>query len=211
MARRTLTRAESKRVTRERLLASAARVLKKHGYHGASLAKVADEAGYTVGAVYSNFSGKEDLLLALIEQQSAEIAERVVAAAAGTPDALEKLRRGADEWMRFLAEHPELYGVFMEFWAVAVRNPAIARRNAELWGAVRSAIGSLIEQHAKDLGRALTMPAEQVGAAVMALADGLAIQRLESSAAIPDGLLGALLERLVPVLTEPGAGVTARS
>jgi AcrR family transcriptional regulator len=189
-------------MTRERLLGAAARVLARRGYHGASLAEIAAEAGYTVGAVYSNFDGKEDLLLALVEQQSLRIAERIVAATADSKDAMAKLRRGADEWIAFLDEQPELYAVFVEFWTVSVRKPVIAERNAELWGAVRRAIGSLIEQHARALGRTLTLPAEQVGAAVMALGDGLAIQRLEGSDAIPDELLATLLAALVPALAQ---------
>ena len=195
-----LTREESKQVTRQRLLAAATRVLARRGYHGASLAEIAAEAGYTIGAVYSNFDRKEDLLLALVEQESLRIAERIVAATADVEDAVEKLRRGADEWMAFLAEQPELYAVLIEFWTVSVRNRAIADRNAELWGTVRSAIGSLIEEHVRAAGMALTLPAEQVGAAVMALGDGLAIQRLEGSDAIPDELFGELVGRLIPAL-----------
>ena len=202
MPRRPLTRAESKQVTRERLLAAAERVLTRRGYHGASLSEIAGEAGYTIGAVYSNFDSKEDLLLALVERESLRIAQRIVAATTDVEDAVEKLRRGADEWMAFLAEQSALYTVFIEFWTVSVRNRAIAGRNAELWGRVRSAIGSLITEHVHAAGKALALPAEQVGAAVMALGDGLAIQRLEGSNAIPDELFGELVGRLVPALVE---------
>lgn len=59
----------------------------------------------------------------------------------------------------------------------------------------------LVEGHARMEGRALTLSAEQVGAAVMVLGDGLAVQRLEAFEAIPESLLGTLLDVLIPALT----------
>ena len=63
-----LTRAEQQRRTRERLLAAAAEVFAEHGFGGASLDAIANRAGYTRGAVYSNFADKTELLLALFDQ-----------------------------------------------------------------------------------------------------------------------------------------------
>ena len=41
----------------------------RRGFHGASVEEVADVAGYTKGAVYSNFAGKDDLFLAVLESR----------------------------------------------------------------------------------------------------------------------------------------------
>ena len=76
-----MTREESRQHTRRRLLDAAARVFAKRGYRGASVEEISSEAGYTIGALYSNFSGKEEVLLALLEQRVAQIAERIVTAA----------------------------------------------------------------------------------------------------------------------------------
>lgn len=163
-------------------------MFRRRAFHQASVAEIAAAAGYTVGAVYSNFGGK---------QVGAEIAT----ATEGAGDTPEKLRRGAAAGIAFLDRDPDLYAVFMEFWAVAVRSPELRARNAELWGAVRAELGGLVERHAKSAGERLTLPAEQVGAAIMALGDGLAVQRLEAPDAVPDALLGSLFEALVPALT----------
>ncbi len=61
-----LTRAEAQAQTRRRLLDGAAVVFARRGFHGASLEEVADEAGYSKGAVYSNFVSKEELFLAVL-------------------------------------------------------------------------------------------------------------------------------------------------
>jgi len=65
-----LTRDERRAQTRERLIDAAADVFNRLGYHGASLEAVADAAGYTKGAVYSNFASKADLFVALAERRS---------------------------------------------------------------------------------------------------------------------------------------------
>jgi len=61
------TQAERSARTRNALLESAARALSRYGYGNLVLEQVASEAGYTRGALYHQFNGKEDLALAVIE------------------------------------------------------------------------------------------------------------------------------------------------
>src|SRR5512143_1004697 len=70
--RRPLTHAQQNAETRRRLLASARRIFLRKGFHAASLADVAKDAGYTKGAVFSQFESKADLFLALLEMRSSE-------------------------------------------------------------------------------------------------------------------------------------------
>jgi AcrR family transcriptional regulator len=62
-----LTRAESQAETRAKLLDAAAMVIAERGYTGASVETIAEAAGFSKGAVYSNFASKEALVLALVE------------------------------------------------------------------------------------------------------------------------------------------------
>ena len=62
-----LTREQKQALTREKLLRSALEVLALDGYDGASVERIADEAGFSKGAFYSNFSSKEEILLELLE------------------------------------------------------------------------------------------------------------------------------------------------
>ena len=70
--RTRLTNQERVALTRQRLLAAAATVFARRGYHAASVEEVASEAGYSTGAVYHHFKGKEDLFLALFEEHVTE-------------------------------------------------------------------------------------------------------------------------------------------
>lgn len=67
-ARTRLTRAESKAKTRDALLRAANRLFHRNGFAATTVDEIAEEAGVTSGAVYSNFATKEDLFLALIDE-----------------------------------------------------------------------------------------------------------------------------------------------
>jgi AcrR family transcriptional regulator len=202
MARTRLSRVESKEQTRRRLLEAAARVFRRRGYRGASVEAIVAEAGYTVGAMYSNFEGKDDLLLALLEQEIGKITKRVVAAAAEAEDAIEKLRRGALEWMAVLDEEREFYVLLIEFWTLWVRDPELRSEHAKRFAALRRTLGGLVEEQTRQLGLSLRLSPEEVGAAVVALADGLSLQRLADRGAFSDDLLATLLATLIPALAE---------
>src|ERR1700741_5490992 len=73
-----LTRAQSRAQTRERLLEAARGVFARSGFHGASVDEMASAAGYSTGALYSNFDGKEDLCLLLMEPEIDEHSREVV-------------------------------------------------------------------------------------------------------------------------------------
>jgi AcrR family transcriptional regulator len=193
MAGHRLRRDESKARTRARLIAAARKVFVERGFHGASIEAIAQEAGYTIGALYSNFDGKSDLFLAVFEQYQADRAQEIQAAveAAGAPD--ERPAEGAAQWMEKLAGEPGWFPLFMEFWAYAVRDEELRRRFAIPLGAVRVAIGRLVEHQAQELEIELPLPAEQIGTAIKALGNGIALEKIADPEAVSDDLLGAFL------------------
>lgn len=69
MTRVRLTREERKQETRRHLLEAGAAVFARMGFHGASIDKIVEEAGYTKGAFYAHFDSKEALFLLLFEEQ----------------------------------------------------------------------------------------------------------------------------------------------
>jgi len=67
--RTRLSREESRALTRSRVITAAGEVFAERGFHAASLEDVADRAGYSIGAVYSNFRSKDDLFLSLMTER----------------------------------------------------------------------------------------------------------------------------------------------
>src|SRR5438552_12572753 len=126
-----LTREQSKANTRERLLDAARGVFASNGFHGASVEEIASRAGYSTGALYSNFDGKEDLFLALMEREIDEHAREIARAVNARASVAERASGGARQWMTMIEREPELLLLFMEFWAYGVRDGEIRPKVAE--------------------------------------------------------------------------------
>ncbi len=196
-AARRLSRDERKAETRTALLDAAGRVFARRGYHAAAVDEVAEEAGFSTGALYSNFDGKEDLFLALLQREIGRQVDAVAAVVADRETLDERARGGAEYWIEFLDREPELVLLFMEFWAFAVRNPEVRSRFAARYAEVRSSLARIIEQGARELGVELARPPEQLAMAIDALADGFALQKLADPDSVPDELFGDALTILL--------------
>jgi AcrR family transcriptional regulator len=209
MPRRRMTRAESQAQTRSELLAAAGRVFTRRGYERASIAEIADEAGYSHGAVYSNFEGKEDLFLALYEQWVAGRIADIEATWSQDATLAERARAVADEFMHWLASDPAPFLLRLEFAVRAAHDRELQQRLATRVGAVPLAIGRLIEAASREQGPALTMPADELALCFQALSLGLALETLNNPGTVRpelNGELAALVVEALEARTRPGTG-----
>src|SRR4051794_10630567 len=126
MAARRSRREERREETRAELVEAAARVFARRGFHGASIDQIAREAGYSTGAIYWHFEGKDDLFLAVYE---AYATARVREWGEGRDSAGGEPPRGAgpyaDQWMARLARDPEFLMLSLESLAPAWRTPPL--------------------------------------------------------------------------------------
>ena len=193
-----MTRAESQAQTRADLIAAAARVFKRRGYERASIADIADEAGYSHGAVYSNFEGKEDLFLALYEQWVARRVAEIDATWSEQGTLAERARAAADEWMHRLTSEPAPFLLRLEFAVRATHDRDLQQKLATRVGAVPLAMRRLIESAAQE--EALALPPEELALTFQALSLGLALEALTNPAAVRPGLNGDLAALVVEAL-----------
>jgi AcrR family transcriptional regulator len=134
MAIEPLTPERRRQQTREHLLRAAARVFADRGYHGASLDEVATVAGFTKGAVYSNFKNKEDLFLALFKEnydREMDALEETLETSSGDPQSrlahfVAFTRADAP------AGDPNVGLLYQEFCLYAARNPSARKRLTEI-------------------------------------------------------------------------------
>src|SRR5580692_10176637 len=117
-----MTREQSRANTRDRLLAAARSVFARSGFHGASVEEIASEAGFSTGALYSNFESKEDLFLVLMEAEIEAHASEISEAVRAKASVAERATGGARQWMAMIEREPESLLLFMEFWAYGVRD-----------------------------------------------------------------------------------------
>jgi AcrR family transcriptional regulator len=185
-----LTRAESAARTRARLLAAAERVFFERGFHAASLEAVAEEAGLTKGAVYSQFESKADLFLAFQEERNEQTVRRTGAwfAALGPGDRPVDLV--IDYWREKLLHDPAEYTLLViEFWASACRDPEIQRRFSDQHERLLATTGKPLEEAASRLGVVLPLPAVELLRLAAGIAHGLELERLMNPAKIDERML----------------------
>ena len=204
-----LTREQSRANTRERLLRAARSVFARSGFHGASVEEIASEAGFSTGALYSNFTGKEDLFLVLMEREIDEHAREISEAVRTRASMAERATGGARQWMTMIEREPEVLLLFMEFWAYGVRDAQVRPKVAARFAQVRELLTRLIADGVREFDLELDIPAEQLAVAIDALADGIARQKLADPDAVPDELMGRVLSVLLAGAARP-AGTAAR-
>jgi AcrR family transcriptional regulator len=170
-----MTRAESKQQTRAAVLRAAREVFARDGFHGATLDRVADEAGFTKGAVYSAFDSKADLFMAVYE---ARVAERSARAVQEHQTFAQAAAATVGEWRRIMREQRSWSAALTEFWVYASRDPDLRERFRAAHQAWRRTLGSSIEAAAAAEGRRLPMSGERLATAIMALGNGLALEGL---------------------------------
>jgi AcrR family transcriptional regulator len=206
-----MTREQSKANTRERLLAAARSVFARSGFHGASVEEIASKAGFSTGALYSNFDGKEDLFLVLMEREIDEHAREISEAVRARASVAERATGGARRWMTMIEREPELLLLLMEFWAYGVRDAQIRPKVAAQFAHMREVLTRLIAESVREFDLELDIPAEQLAIAIDALADGIARQKLADPEAVPDELMGRVLSLVFAGATRPAGGTDTRS
>ena len=115
-------RKEKQARTRAKLMSSASKLFCRHGLEQASVDEIAQDAGYTKGAFYSNFKSKEELFLAMLDQKFGEEIERIEEALHTDEAPEEAARHAGEDLMRFMRSDPEWERLYLEFVAYAGRN-----------------------------------------------------------------------------------------
>jgi AcrR family transcriptional regulator len=201
-----LSRAEQNDRNRALLLSAALRVFLSRGYHAATLEQIADEAGFSKGAVYSRFDSKADMFLALLTDRiAARAAENAAAVAeltsSGTVAGLIELAWQAER------ATPGWRLLVIEFRVLAARDPVLNRRYAAAHATTIDGIASVLSALAERDGISLAVPARQLAELLLAIETGLALEQLASPDAIDTRQAGAVHRQLAE-LASPPAGVS---
>jgi AcrR family transcriptional regulator len=198
MAFEPLTPERRRAMTRQHLLDAAAIVFARDGFSGATLDDIAATAGFTKGAVYSNFKSKDDLFLALLD-------DRIDRQLAITSDILEDsspvpseqlprvrdmLRSGAffsdDTWST----------LFLEFVLYSRRNPEAAAKLSASAQRSRAWVTGLIEMSHREAGITPKYQPEDLAKISLALFEGLGYYRMIDPTSVGEDLIDTVLDFL---------------
>ena len=200
------TRDEQREDTRRRLLDAARRVFLRRGFHASSLDLVAEEAGFTKGAVYSRFESKADLFLALLEERIAQRIAEMEAEASRQHGPVELGTAMGRQWDAKLRQDEAWSLLLIEFRLHAARNAALNRRYAALHARLRRAIAAMIERETREVGEQMPIDAEDVARAALALGTGAVLERAVEGDAFPPHLSERMNRALVEGLRAEAVG-----
>jgi AcrR family transcriptional regulator len=193
MARKRLNREESRAQTRQALLAAAAKVIAKRGFGGTSVEDVAKEAGYTRGAFYSNFKGKDDLFIELLRDDHGEMLEtfrEVFRSTADIKDLAGRLRMFYGQVFRS-SDHCLLW---MEARLHAVRHAAFRSRLSKLLEENYAHITGFVERYCELTGEAPPIPARELAIGLCSLAESIKFAHIVDPVQVDDGVANRVLE-----------------
>jgi AcrR family transcriptional regulator len=159
------------------LVEAARRVLARDGVKGATLRGVASEAGVPLGTLSYVFGSKEQLLKAVIQDVTEEIAE-VLAESAQTDRGLEQAIRAGIEtfWTRLVADERWLQVMQYELVMYSLRTPGLdhlARWQTERYCRI---VAAWCQQAANDAGELCAVPFDALARVMVASVDGIILQ-----------------------------------
>jgi AcrR family transcriptional regulator len=202
---------------RDRILVAAARVFSEKGYHSSTIADVVRESGLSVGAIYTYFSGKDELIRLTCDQIAAQGLDELAERLAPARTTAERMAIAIRLFVETIDDYDGAPGQIslVQAWAEADREPGVremlAARRERLVGAGRYLMAQGIASG--ELPDWLDVDAVTRG--FLGLLDGLLLQRIEAGSAYrPVDLerrAGAILELMLaagparPTLPEPVA------
>ena len=171
-----VTRAQRQAQTRVKLIEVARVMFLDDGYAATSLDKVAIRAGFSKGAVYSNFAGKEELCMAVLDAIHSEQIDGVVEAFSGPGGLSERIDAFA-AWARDGLSQPRWTALETEFGAVARHSTYVADSLRSRHREIRAAIEELVREVSEAEGLRLPMPVDRAATALLSLGIGLGALR----------------------------------
>ncbi|WP_082599355.1 TetR/AcrR family transcriptional regulator [Nocardioides sp. Root151] len=163
--------------TRQRLLDAALVVFAREGFGRSTVEQVCEQAGFTRGAFYSNFTSLDELFLAIWEQRSDEMQSDLAAFLTQEPPPVTSLREAVEHVLSAVPLDDEWYRVTAEFTAHALRNPALRRVMAQREERIEAGLMPTLEALLARVGRRVIDPAA-LGPALVAVHDGTSVQCL---------------------------------
>ncbi|WP_409427941.1 TetR/AcrR family transcriptional regulator [Mycobacterium sp. SMC-11] len=172
------TRVQQQERTRARLLLAGEQAYLEKGFHGATAAEIARRAGYSTGALYSNFASKDDLLLGVLDQHVAGDVEQLgtaVRAAASVAEVVDKVSGWFGDMFR---NDPRWRVLEVELAIAGLSKPELAARLRERQRGFTRGVAKLLRGQADRLGAALPLREEMLAEALLSLGDGLSVHAL---------------------------------
>jgi AcrR family transcriptional regulator len=161
---------------REAIVEATIRCLARDGYSGLRTKEIARLAGVSQGILHYYFESKRAILRAALHKVQGDLDRRLGPVIEAAPDAPARLAGIIRSFLAFADENREFWLVFVEFWGEMMHDAEFARENLALYRGFRRRLGAVVAQGVR-AGRFRRIDPEEAGSVVLALVDGISLQR----------------------------------
>jgi AcrR family transcriptional regulator len=161
---------------REQIVQATMRCLARDGASGLRMKRLAREAGVSQGILHYYFQNKRAILITVLETVIADLNRRLERLLEASQDVEARLRATVRGYLELVDENRLFWIVFVEFWGEMMHDPELMRFNAALYRQFRRTLGALVLKGVRT-GRFRRVDPDEAGAIILALIDGVALQR----------------------------------
>jgi len=163
-------------VRREQIIQATIRCLVRDGASGLRMKSVAREAKVSQGILHYYFTNKRSMLIAVLETVMADLNRRIAKLLESAHDPRARLRAVIKGCLDLADENHPFWIVSVEFWGEMMHDHELLRFNAALYHQIRRTLGALVAEGTRS-GLFRRIDAEEAGGVILALVDGVSLQR----------------------------------
>jgi AcrR family transcriptional regulator len=209
MTRKRLTREDSRELTTQRLLDAAQKIIAKKGLAGASVEDIAEAAGYSRGAFYSNFNSKSDLFIELLRRDHAR-ANAAFFALRNDDLSLDEIQAGTRAAYGKLYQENEHFMNWAEARMLAARDVKFRTKLNLLMTEKRDEIVEFIEYFLKRAGATSPVPPASMAMGYMSLVEGVRLFMMSSpqemTSEVAESVLTLFIDSIMQITRLKAAG-----
>ncbi|MEU9291401.1 TetR/AcrR family transcriptional regulator [Streptomyces sp. NPDC048275] len=162
---------------REQILDAARRCFLRDGFHSASMQDLFAEAGLSAGAVYRHFTSKDEMILAIAEENMRDVLDITLAVATNQQDqSIGAVMAELLDVVRAKSADGDLAGLAVLVWGEAMRNGSLARKLDQLMARMRADLVMLVRDHQGNGGMPTSVTAEAIASTMISVLPGYILQ-----------------------------------
>ncbi|RPE46047.1 TetR family transcriptional regulator [Streptomyces sp. Ag109_O5-1] len=162
---------------REQILDAARRCFLRDGFHSTSMQDLFAESGLSAGAVYRHFTSKDEMILAIAEENMSDVLDITLTVATDRQgQSMGAVMADLLDVIRVKSVEEDVAGLAVLVWGEAMRNPSLARKLDHLIGRIRANLVTLVADHQERGGLPADVTAEAIASTLLSILPGYILQ-----------------------------------
>ncbi|MFG3293039.1 TetR/AcrR family transcriptional regulator [Streptomyces sp. NPDC048179] len=162
---------------RKQILDAARRCFLRDGFHSTSMQDLFAEAQLSAGAVYRYFTSKDEMILAIAEDNMRDVLDITLAVAENQQGrSMGEVMAELLDVIRVKSVEEDVAGLAVLVWGEAMRNRSLAQGMDHFMGRIRANLITLVREHQETGGLPVDVSAEAIASTMLSILPGYILQ-----------------------------------